>query len=421
MSRARRAAACLAALAGFVVPGHAAAAGGLPGTVTIASPAAGPSGYVRIELPRPQTFELCCGPGRTLAFRAGGGGLAGFLLQQERTVNAVDAPGIIGIRTAIDANDIEPPLPPDQLHLGTVGDAEELSDLESPDRKVRIPAGTYRLYLFAETPVRITIAVPGAAGEASLSPTSAVGSEVVVLEPRLTSTATGALGASRHLATGGFVYSEAWHRIATGATHLESCRYPPGSDSSSPAAYGPGCPGGGERSDLSSVYAGEGGYAGRCCSGYTWFFDASPGDWGVGGNVTQLGAPASANGPDLRGIAVWVEREGAAVPPPAAQQDQPARPDPGTRQPRARPLPSLARRSAVRIKRGLRIAFHCRATRACAGYARIPGERARLVRIGPGARRSVTLPARRVGRSAVVVVRSPSGGRSARMRVNVRR
>jgi hypothetical protein len=213
---------------------------------------------------------------------------------------------------------------------------------------VTLPAGRYRLYAIGAAQVSAKLTIPQREGAASYSPTVAVPLVTQKLEQRdpVPTDDIAALGASATLKSDGLYVVEMMTSAAAALVQrVEGCEYAPGADSSGSNAFGYGCPGG---SSVDSFVQPLGGGTGF---GFASFV-ATPGTWGIGGNLQSAGAPATSDG-----VAAWMDYEGVPIPgatvpdPPAAPPTPvaPAPVAPAANQPAApAPVKAKAKRRVAR-------------------------------------------------------------------------
>jgi hypothetical protein len=280
----------------------------------------------------------------------------------------------------------------------------------------RMPAGDYRMYLFAEGDARVTIHVADLAGARRFRPDrKATGAEVSILKPLAMPPGVSAFGGSGDLRTKGnmFFFGLFGGTEDHTADRSEFCTYE-GGDEGAVSPYAPGCPQGfGVASMLPDV---EGDWNVRGD-----YYNFPPGRYGIGHNMTHAGAARE----PLFGMAAWlaydddapVQAQGA----PVVENLDPAAVAPPAPVPAALPAPPLARLASTRVRvvRGrARLRLACPAGGvACVGTAAI-GRAQRRFRIAPGRARTVAV---RVGRGRRATLDLRTGLMQQRFRVRLQR
>jgi hypothetical protein len=359
---ARLAFAAAAALLGGLGGAATASAAGLAGTTTLSASA---SGYAPVHLDAPVNVQLCCDEKQDARVTVTGTGkVVGFMLRRDE--DSGDAPGLLGYRMDIWGYE------GDDLWMEPIGRTETTDGEES--WAATLPAGDYRLYVLADnSPVKVTLTIPGLGGTLDLTPAVTVPQKMGDLArhdslPTTNAAVVGDVGtlSSRGLTLGSvFAFGD-----ASAVQRFEFCTYGPGQDATGSDAFDRGCPGG-DGDEYTSIpeffpsppfFFFPGGW------GYEWQQVGAPaGAYGYGANVQTVGAP-----PELQGQAAWIAFDGPGSAP-AGQTTVPVT-APSVTPPVAAP-PAKAAKPAAKKKKACRKKKAAKGKRAKAKRCKKPRKR----------------------------------------------
>ena len=360
----------------LVAPAGAAAAPGLAGNTSLDAPG---SAWAPVDVPVDTRVTLFEKGKLTLGARLDAAGPLRVLYLAREPLDAA-SPGLFGMLGPFGG----------PLFVFPVGDLEMESNQQGDTAWVTLPAGRYRFYAAGGAgPVSASLSIPDAPGATSLIAAERLDTRSSGLERRdgLPVTNAAVLGGVNELSSSGLVAFEMFEESVAGLAHrVESCVYGPDSDPEDDAAFGPGCPGGGESFEFIATLSSGVGIGGAS-------FGVAPGRWGLGGNMQAAAVP-----PDIDGGGLWMPYAGTALPqPPQPPAPAPA-PAAGTPTSR-RALPALVI-STARAHRSGRIEarIDCRAPMPCRGRLAASSHGRRL-----GAKRWYAA----AGRSTIVRMRAP--------------